>query len=320
MTGNAEITTSQWTPPAHENGCVSCWLLAFWFVWILWQTGLCSVCIDVRKTSCSHSAQAHTHITLFYFFVWCLFFGQFHYENTDFKTTIIAIPFWISYLCQILAFPSISLYSKDVTERFISVGNASQLYLDVQGSNLRRITSTRTEERFTDIPKLMYLIVRTVSLSLAVRWLRLLVAGFYHCEPGSSPGQITWDLCWANRLWGRVFPEYEFPLPIIALFAPHPSTSIIRSWYNSGRRAEWTQVLPNPKKQKQCSSGKESVGISCLKRTNDCTGVQAVCFSFINDRLCLISCLLNGAIASRVTGWQINYKMEGTRKEAIAAQ
>jgi hypothetical protein len=51
--------------------------------------------------------------------------------------------------------------------------------------------------------------------------------------PGSSLGQVMWDVMDKAAL-GQVFLQVlRFPLPIISLIAPHSSSSIIRDWYIS---------------------------------------------------------------------------------------
>jgi hypothetical protein len=72
---------------------------------------------------------------------------------------------------------------------------------------------------------------------------------------GSSPGQVMWDLWWTKWGWAGFLWVLRFPLQmLIPPTTPHPSSSIIRGWYNrpvSGRRTKWTQSHPTPKKQKK---------------------------------------------------------------------
>jgi hypothetical protein len=67
--------------------------------------------------------------------------------------------------------------------------------------------------------------------------------------PGSSPGQVMWDLWWTKCYWGIFSPSTSVSLPIlIPSTSPH-SSSIIRGSYSSpniGRRTKWTQFHPPP--------------------------------------------------------------------------
>jgi hypothetical protein len=63
--------------------------------------------------------------------------------------------------------------------------------------------------------------------------------------PGSSTGQVMWDLWWKSGTGADFLRVLRFSLPIlIPPTAPHSSSSIIRGWYYrqiSGQRKEWTK-------------------------------------------------------------------------------
>jgi membrane protein implicated in regulation of membrane protease activity len=85
-------------------------------------------CLATQDTPCS-PFRTRTRTLLYFFFLFP--FHVYFSVSSIMKTTITAIPFWESYYFQILAFLSISLYSRNVTERFISVGKTKKNKLHV---------------------------------------------------------------------------------------------------------------------------------------------------------------------------------------------
>jgi hypothetical protein len=72
--------------------------------------------------------------------------------------------------------------------------------------------------------------------------------------PGSSPGQVMWDLMVDKVALGQVFSEYfGFSCQFLFHRLLHTSSSIITDWSNrpnSGRRIKWTKSHTHPKKLK----------------------------------------------------------------------
>jgi hypothetical protein len=70
--------------------------------------------------------------------------------------------------------------------------------------------------------------------------------------PGSSPGQVMWDLCGQSGTGEGFLRVLRFPLPI--LIPPtvlRSSSSTSRGWYNGpngDRRTKWTQSHPTRRK------------------------------------------------------------------------
>jgi hypothetical protein len=89
----------------------------------------------------------------------------------------------------------------------------------------------------------------------------------HHVDPGSSPGQFVWDLWWTMQQWGRFSPNTWFHLLCIPVIAPHPSSFIIRGWYNrpsSERHTKWTQADSNPANRKELLIVEEHCLLGCF--------------------------------------------------------
>jgi hypothetical protein len=69
-----------------------------------------------------------------------------------------------------------------------------------------------------------------------------LFVGPWHSGPCSSPGQFMWDLWCTKWHWDM----FALPIPIPPT-ASHSSSSIIRGWPVSGRRAKWTHFHHTPR-------------------------------------------------------------------------
>jgi hypothetical protein len=79
---------------------------------------------------------------------------------------------------------------------------------------------------------------------------RAIAQASHRGDPGSIPGQVTWDMWWTKWHWGSILRVLLLSLPILIPPTTPLSSSIIRGCYNrpnSGRHTNWTQSHAIPR-------------------------------------------------------------------------